>query len=284
MTGSGTSAGAPVGRISQILRYPVKSMLGESLPTIDVIEHGFPADRGLAFVDEATGKVVSAKVPARWRAMLQCSARVEGYAATITLPDGSEIDADDESVADLISELVGRRVTIEDTRRHGDTVERSVPEEVIEQGIDADVDFTLLELAAASPEGSFVDYAPLHVLTSASLAAVSAEAGHDVPALRYRPNLVIDVADGAGFVENGWVGSTVRIGSTLTLRIVLPTPRCAVPTLAHGGLAGDNEAVRALNRVNRIDVEGFGVLPSIGVYAEVVTPGRIAIGDPVTLL
>jgi uncharacterized protein YcbX len=284
MTRLGDQAADPVGRIGQILRYPVKSMLGESLSAIDVIEHGFPADRGLAFVDEATGKVVSAKVPARWRAMLQCSARLEGYAATITLPDGTEIDSDDESLEDLVSELVGRRVTIEDTRRHGDTVERSVPEEVIEQGLDADVDFTLLELAAASPEGSFVDYAPLHLVTSASLAAVSTEAGHEIPALRYRPNLVIDLSEGAGFVENAWVGSTVRIGSTLTLRIVLPTPRCAVPTLAHGGIAGDNEAVSALNRVNRIHVEGFGVLPSIGVYAEVVTPGRIAVGDPVVLL
>ena len=284
MTGSGTSRETSVGQISHILRYPVKSMLGESLAAVDVIEHGFPADRGLAFVDEATGKVVSAKVPAKWRAMLQCSARVKGYAATITLPDGSEIDVDNESLEDRISELVGRRVTIADTRRHGDTVERSVPEEVIEQGIAAKVDFTLLELAAASPEGSFVDYAPLHLVTSASLAAVSEEAGHEIPALRYRPNLVIDLDSGSGFVENTWVGSTIRIGSTLVLRIVLPTPRCAVPTLAHGALPGDNAAVRALNQVNRIEVEGFGVLPSIGVYAEVVTPGRISVGDPVIVL
>ncbi len=258
-------------------------MLGESLPSVDVIEHGFPGDRGLAFVDDATGKVVSAKLPSRWRAMLQCSAHIVGYAATITLPDGSELSADDETLEDRVSELLGTRVTLEDTRRAGDTVVRSVPEEVIEQGLDAEVDFTLLELAAASPEGSFVDYAPLHLITSATLAAVSAEAGHDVPPQRYRPNLVIDLDDGTGFVENDWVGSTLRIGPTLVVRVVLPTPRCAVPTLSHGTLPGDHQAVQALNRVNRIHVEGFGVLPSAGVYAEVVTPGRIRVGDRVTL-
>jgi uncharacterized protein len=266
------------GHISALLRYPVKSMLGESLASVDVIEHGFPADRALAFVDVETGKVVSAKMPAKWRQMLQCSAHAEGYAATITLPDGTTLNADDEKINAVMSDLLGRRVTLEDTRRAGDTVERAVPEEVIDQGLDATVDYTLLELAEASPEGSFVDYAPLHVITSATLAAASAAAGHDVPALRYRPNIVLDLGDETGFVENDWVGSTLQIGEVV-LRIVLPTPRCAVPTLAHGAVAGDKEAVRALMTANRVHVEGFGVLPSAGVYAEVVTQGRIAVGD-----
>ena len=137
----------------------------------------------------------------------------------------------------------------------------------------------------ASPAGSFVDYAPLHLITSATLAAVSAAAGHEIPALRYRPNLVIELDPAlTGFVENEWVGSSVRIGSSVVLRIVLPTPRCAVPTLAHGAAPVDHEAVRALLEVNRIPVEGFGVLPSAGVYAEVVAMGHIAVGDAVSLV
>jgi uncharacterized protein len=285
MTTAGSTAETPVGRIASLVRYPVKSMLGESVDAVDVIGHGFPADRGFAFVDEQTGKVVSAKLPAKWRSMLQCSATVEGYAASVTLPDGSTISTDDERIEDLVSELLGRRVSLQDNRRSGDTIERAVPEEVIDQGLDADVEFTLLELAEASPEGSFVDYAPLHLITSATLAAVSEAAGHDVPALRYRPNIVIDLDGGAtGFVENDWVGSTLRIGQELVLRIVLPTPRCAIPTLAHGSVPGDHEAVRALMTVNRIPVEGFGVLPSAGVYAEILTPGRITLGDQVTLV
>ena len=57
-----------VGHLTSLYRYPVKSMLGESLPTAEVDHHGLPGDRGLAFLDEETGKVVSAKYPARWRA------------------------------------------------------------------------------------------------------------------------------------------------------------------------------------------------------------------------
>lgn len=252
-----------IGQVSALYRYPVKSMLGESLQSVDVIEHGFPSDRALAFVDDHTGKVVSAKMPAKWRQMLQCSAHAKGYAATITLPDGTTVSADDENINDLVSEVLGRRVTLHDNRRSGDTVERAVPEEVIDQGLDAEVDYTLLELAEASPAGSFVDYAPLHLMTSATLAAVSAAAGHDIPPVRYRPNIVVDLGDAEGFVENDWVGSTVQIGG-VHLRVVLPTPRCAVPTLAHGAVPGDKEAVRALMTANRVAVEGFGVLPVPG--------------------
>jgi uncharacterized protein YcbX len=273
-----------IGHLSTLLRYPVKSMLGESLNAVEVVAHGFPADRGLAFVDEATGQIVSAKLPAKWRAMLQCSAAVQGYAATITLPDGTRIDTDDHRLDEVMSELLGRRVSLHETRRRGASVQRAVPEEVIDQGLDAEVEFTMLELAEASPEGSFVDYAPLHLITSATLSAVSTAAGHEIGALRYRPNLVIELDPPLdGFVENDWVGSTVRIGDSVVLRIVLPTPRCAVPTLAHGATEIDHEAVRALLEVNRIPVEGFGVLPSAGVYAEVLAAGEIAVGDAVTL-
>ena len=174
--------GSVAGHVSELRRYPVKSMLGESLESVDVTKHGFPADRALAFVDEQTGKIVSAKMPAKWRTMLQCSAHAKGYGATITLPDGNTVGSDDESLEDLVSELLGRRVVLHDDRRSGDTIERAIPEEVIDRGPDAEVDYTLLELAEKTQAGSFVDYAPLHLITSATLAAVSAAAGHDVPA------------------------------------------------------------------------------------------------------
>lgn len=275
--------GPIAGYVSELRRYPVKSMLGETLTSVDVTKQGFPADRGLAFVDDETGKVVSAKMPAKWRTMLQCSAHVEGYGATITLPNGQTISTDDEAINDLVSELLGRRVTLRENLRSGDTVERAVPEEVIDRGQDAEVDYTLLELAEAATGGAFVDYAPLHLITTSTLGAVSVAAGHDVPAVRYRPNIIFDL-QGTGFVENDWVGSTVSIGNELVLRAVLPTPRCAVPTLAHGDLPGDKDAVRTLMDINRINVDGFGVLPAAGVYAEIITPGRISVGDPVSVV
>ena len=74
----------------------------------------------------------------------------------------------------------------------------------------------------------------------------------------------------------------ISIGHVL-LRIVLPTPRCAVPTLAHGDLAPRTDAVRALLEDNRIAVPGHGRQPCLGAYATVLRGGTITIGDRAAL-
>ena len=104
-----------------------------------------------------------------------------------------------------------------------------------------------------------------------------------VPAARYRPNLVVRTPPGtAPFAETDWVGSTLVLGD-VRLRVTLPTPRCAVPVLAHGSLPPDPSALRVLLAEHRIDVPGFGVLPAAGVYATVEQPGSVAAGTAVTL-
>ncbi len=73
-------------------------------------------------------------------------------------------------------------------------------------------------------------------------------------------------------------GKTVRS----TLRVIARTPRCAVPTLAHGDLLRDTEALRVLARHNRVTpLAGLDPEPCAGVYAEVLHPGRIRVGDTV---
>jgi uncharacterized protein YcbX len=98
---------------------------------------------------------------------------------------------------------------------------------------------------------------------------------------RYRPNVVIRTkAD--GFTENGWLHRELRIGDELVLRVIARTPRCAVPTLAHGAHPRDADALRVLARHNRVTpLDSRDPEPCAGVYAEVLNPGPIQIGDPV---
>jgi len=85
-----------------------------------------------------------------------------------------------------------------------------------------------------------------------------------------------------GFVENDWLGRELRLGDDLVVRVIVRTPRCAVPTLAHGDLPRDAEALRVLARHNRVGpLPESDPEPCAGVYAEVLHPGRIAAGDPV---
>jgi hypothetical protein len=63
-----------------------------------------------------------------------------------------------------------------------------------------------------------------------------------------------------------------------------PLPRCAIPTLEHGDLPRDTDALRvpaAHNRVSPLD--DFGPQPCAGVYAQVLDPGRVQVGDTVRL-
>ena len=70
----------------------------------------------------------------------------------------------------------------------------------------------------------------------------------------------------------------------MRLNVILPTPRCAVPTLAHGTLPRRTDAVRTVLEHNRIPLPGFGLKPCLGAYAQVLTPGTIALGDPAAIL
>jgi uncharacterized protein YcbX len=79
-------------------------------------------------------------------------------------------------------------------------------------------------------------------------------------------------------------GQATRAGAGPTvLRVSLPTPRCAVPTLEHGDLPRSVDAVRRLLTANRVDVPGFGVLPCAGGYAEVLREGALRVGDELAL-
>jgi len=278
-----------VGRIGALWRYPVKSMVGEAVGPVVVGDGGLDGDRRFAVVDSESGMVASAKRPQRWRRLLQARAETAGDGVVrIHLPDGRSVLSADHLVDKVLSEFLGVEVELQTRAVAGAELERAVPDAVLAEGADADVEVTILEIAGAAPPGTFFDYAPLHLVTSASLQRLRAAhpAGRVEPA-RYRPNIVIETAAGIdGFVENDWVGRRLRVGPEVVLEILLPTPRCAVPTLPQVDLPQDPDAVRVPRRENFIPVplEGFGSEPCVGVYASVIEGGRIAPGDDVMLV
>ncbi|MER7751825.1 MOSC N-terminal beta barrel domain-containing protein [Kitasatospora sp. NPDC097643] len=265
-----------IATVQRLRRYPVKSLLGEDLREAEVDRGGLERDRARALLDLDTGKVASAKNPRLWAGLLDCAATAtaDGGVA-VTGPDGRCIDEAG------LSELLGRKVSLIAERPPGASIDRSVPEQVLAHGIEAEVEGTVVELGRGTPGGSFVDFAPLHLLTTSSLAAAGAES--EVEAERYRPNLVLRT-EGEGFVENDWVGRELTIGATLRLNVLVPTPRCAVPTLRHGPLPRRADALRIPAERNRVvPMAGLPALPCVGVYAQVLVPGRIRVGDEVRL-
>ncbi|ROO61161.1 hypothetical protein EDC02_3092 [Micromonospora sp. Llam0] len=278
-----------VGRVRQLSRYPVKSMLGEELDQAYVDEAGIAGDRSFAVLDCVTGKVASAKNPRLWRDMLTVRSTLTSPgsdgapAVRLTMADGTTGTVTVTGHADpALSTLLGRDVRLLDRAAPGASIERMDPDQVR-----TDDDLRIAEtaesmLAAGSPPGTFFDFAPLHLITTATLAGLAAHTGRPVDGQRFRPNIVVEVPDpGAGFVENLWPGRRLRIGSEVVAEVVISTPRCVVPALRHGDVEPDVALLRVLSRHNRLHLADVGFLPCAGVYARPLEFGVIRSGDPV---
>lgn len=264
-------------RVTSLLRYPVKSMLGETVNSLFVDQRGAEGDRRLALVDAATGHVASAKNPRLWRGLLKCTANEDAGRVTISLPDGTKVAADEPGADEALSRLLGRPVRLVTQRPEGATLERPDPEQLLELGLDAEVSGRILVIGQTTPGHSFTDEAPLHVVTTATLEHLGVEA------LRYRPNLVIATPAGyPAYAENDWIGTNVTVGE-VRLRVLTATSRCVVPTLEHGRLPRAPHALRTPAAENRRDTGGHGRQPCAGAYLTAVTDGVIRVDDPVTV-
>jgi uncharacterized protein YcbX len=283
-----------IGTIGSIMRYPVKSMLGETLDGCEMVASGVDGDRTHALVDPSTGKIASAKQPNLWRDLLAFSAKTRATtgsrsgAASIIVSDGggNQIDLADPDFDMKVSEWLGRSIKLIDVRPAGIELNRARPDEVMTEGVDATVTQDVLAIASAAPAGGFFDFAPLHVMTSASLDATRAAApAASIEAERYRPNIVIETPSSEVFAENQWVGRRLRIGQHVSIEVIAPTPRCAVPMLVHGALPHSREAVAVVNKLNKIEFPplGPGTYPCLGAYATVVATGPVKCGDQVVL-
>ncbi len=183
-----------VGRVSELWRYPVKSMGGESLDEAFVSWHGVEGDRRWAFVREG---LVRSSFPwltirerpelSHFRPWFTEAQRPDDSPTLVRTPEGEQLDVTDERLAERIGPGV-----------HVIKQNRGIP-----------------------------DIAPLSLLTTATIAGLGGLVGKPLDVRRFRPNLLIDPAGDEPFPEDGWVGSVVRIGG-LRMRIDQRDKRCVM--------------------------------------------------------
>jgi uncharacterized protein YcbX len=280
-----------VGRVSQIFRFPVKSMVGEGLPETVLGTAGIPGDRIWAVRDLEVGEITSAK---RLPGLLRCAAQYANQQSTameIVLPSGRRISPEQADASAALSEELGRRLSLEalapaKNRRHYRLRKMRSPADlrrllgVAKRGPMPDMAQLPLSMLAtlalhATPPGTYFDSFPLHLLTTSSLAACASRLGRAVEAERFRANLIIDTsAENSEFPELEWIGGRMRIGAA-ELAIRCGTFRCGMP--AHpqaGGIAKAPDVVRVV--YDQLDSK-------LGVYASVIREGAVVVGDPVTI-
>lgn len=275
--------------INEIWRYPVKSMMGESLDQVRVSETGLVGDRSWAIVGQKTEPVASAKHPRRWGRLLTAVAEISGQDGhvVVRLPDGRSGSTSDRDELDrLLCDFTGERVALQNKDEVEDrTLERTDPNiEELLNGEPLDLSpVTTGPLGTGAPAGTLFDYAPIHVIASSTLKALG-EGGDPTrgDGRRFRPNIVVDL-DGPAFQENGWPGKRLVFEGGVTLKIIVPTPRCIVPSLPQVGLERSVDTIRSIARLNRIEIDGYGTHSCVGAYAKVVTGGALIKGSKVEL-
>ena len=279
-------------QVSQLWRYPVKSMIGETVASVDLDELGVVGDRTWAARDLERGGIRGAK---KIGPLMRLAARDLGSGhVEITLPDGTIVTTADTDVDERVSAAIEHPVRLERLRpaddldhyRRGapdsDDVMAELREIFGREGDEPIPDLSIFPPSIAefeSPPGTYYDAFALLVMTTAALAALQrALPESSVDVRRFRPSLVIDTGhDGAGAGTPGhpefdWRGRRATIGSA-TIEFDAPCPRCVMVTREiDGSIPADRAVLR--HSVRELD-------QNVGTYATVVTPGRISVGDAV---
>ncbi len=274
-----------VGIVMALFRYPVKSMLGEEIDECEVGAKGVVGDRAYA-LREASGRVVTAK---KWANIFEFRACYDSTPAAdalapirIELPDRRVIHAQDPDASAVLSNVLGRKVTLErvsaDQRARAEIDPKTVFSDVPVEDVVPEFTAATLPDTFALRHGTFFDSAFIHVLASSTLRHMRSLIGDDaqIDPRRFRPNIYVDTEDSSeAFVEDEWLDGTLAVGDSVTIVGMRQALRCVMTTHRQGDLARDLRVLRTAAQHHQARV---------GVFASIGASGRVRVGDPVWLV
>ena len=273
-------------QISQLWTYPVKSMVGVSVESVELSSLGIVGDRHWAIRDLERGGIRGAK---KIGELMQFTAHRKDNDVIITFPGGTQVSSADEDVNFMLSGVLGRNVLLESLpadnnlehfRRGPSDSDDPLTELRGIFGREAEEplpDFTAFPPEVAefeSPPGTHHDCWPLMVMTTSALQAMQeALPDSNVDIKRFRPSIVVETNSREGHVEFSWKGKTASLG-TAVIEFLDPCPRCIMITRKVNDELPEDRAI--LRHVVR------DLNQAVGVYARILTPGRVALGDALT--
>jgi uncharacterized protein YcbX len=214
-------------------------MAGEPLAEIDVTWHGFAGDRRWAFIRDG---VTQSGFP--WLTLREREDMSHYF------PSFVDPDQPDQSPV-IVRTPSGAVFDVADTALAAELHPRGA--RVIKQN-----------------RGIF-DTFPLSLVTTQTIAELGEWVGARLDVRRFRPNILVETADPAPFVEDGWVGCVLHVGG-MSLRVDKRDGRCAVITI-------DPLTTERNPEILRMVASARG--GCLGVYGSTVQPGRVAVNDPV---
>jgi len=132
-----------------------------------------------------------------------------------------------------------------------------------------------VHLARIVAPGGVVFGDSVTIVTTSSLDQLARESGQRVDTRRFRSTFTIDTKDAAAHGEDSWAGREIDVGGA-RLRVGSGIPRCAVIDSHPDTGARGTKLLKTL-----AGYRGNGGEITFGVYAQVLRPGVITLGDGV---
>lgn len=237
-----------VGKVCELVRYPVKSMAGIVTDTAFLGWHGLDGDRRFAFRrlgdDSGFPWLSASRLP---ELLLYHPTGIDESAGEplpthVRTPAGKQLELRSEGLQNEISERLGNRVELMKLK-HG-----------------------------------IFDDSSISVINLATIAGISAEVGMDLDRRRFRANIVLETLGRETFLEDGWIGGTLVFGNSEpepAVRVTVRDLRCVMINLDPDTGTQDARVMKTVVRLNKNNA---------GVYGTVVQTGTIRVGDPVSLV
>jgi len=238
----------PIGRVHELVRYPVKSMAGTAIESAHLGRHGLAGDRRFAFRRVGDNSGFPWLSASRLRELLLYhptgvdESTGEPLPMRVRTPSGAEVDLRSPALQEELAERFG----------------------------------SALELMALK-HGIFDD-ATVSIITLATTAGVARAAEMADDRRRWRANIVLETQDLEPFLEDGWIGGTLVFGDqdpTPAVSITAHDVRCMMINLDPDTATQDARMLKAVVRLNENNA---------GVYGTVIRTGEIHVGQTVSLV
>ena len=241
---------------------PVKSLGLVHPHSVHVDRRGIAEDRRLYLIDQQ-GQLVTQRTHG---ALVQVIPHYQGQPAWLSLrfPDGLSLAGPLTPGEAVVTQIWGRYV-------RGRVVHGAWDQAL------SDVCGEAVRLVRSDEPGQCYDEYPVSLLSQASLAYLSQQAGETVSfdSRRFRPNFLLRGC--TPHQEDEWLGGVIQLGSEVRLRVMARDPRCAIITLDPTTGQRTVDTLRLIRRYRPSPRAAY-----FGVYGIVEHPGRVAVGDVVT--
>ncbi len=237
-----------IGRVCEIVRYPVKSMAGTAIESVSLGWHGLEGDRRFAFrrVGDTSGFpwLSASRLPKL--VVYHPNGLVESNGVPlpthVRTPAGLQLEIRSAELQDEIAEQLGTSVELMNLK-HG-----------------------------------VFDDAVVSMITTATIASICKEARIEPDSRRFRANIVVESESTESFQEDEWLSKTFVFGDEdrgPAVCVTLRDLRCSMVNIDPDTGAINGDVMKVVVRLNNNNA---------GVYATVVRTGSIQIGDRVSVI